>query len=38
MLTYEIRWNAEVQRYETLDRNYQNFLGELPSLEPVDER
>jgi hypothetical protein len=38
LLTYEIRWNPEVKRYETLDRNYQNFLGELPSLEPVDER
>ena len=36
--TYEIRWNPKVKRYETLDRNYENFLTELPSLEPIDER
>jgi hypothetical protein len=36
--TYEIRWNPKVKRYETLDRNFENFLGELPSLEPIDER
>jgi hypothetical protein len=36
--TYEIRWNPEAKRYQTLDRNFQHFLGELPSLEPVDER
>lgn len=36
--TYEIRWNPQVKRYETMDRNFQNFLRELPSLEPVDER
>ncbi|MGB6876673.1 MAG: hypothetical protein WBD87_11635 [Candidatus Acidiferrales bacterium] len=38
MQTYEIRWNPAVKRYETMDRNFQNFLTELPSLEPVDER
>ena len=36
--TYEIRWNPEVKRYETLDRNYEHFLKELPSLEPIDAR
>jgi hypothetical protein len=36
--TYEIRWNPEVKRYETLDRSFEHFLGELPSLEPIDER
>ncbi len=36
--TYGIRWNPEVKRYETMDRSFQNFLRELPSLEPVDER
>ncbi|MFZ0640770.1 MAG: hypothetical protein WA020_11315 [Candidatus Acidiferrales bacterium] len=36
--TYGVRWNPEVKRYETMDRSFQNFLTELPSLEPVDER
>lgn len=36
--TYEIRWNPEVKRYESMDRSYENFLKELPSLEPIDER
>jgi hypothetical protein len=36
--TLEIRWNPKVKRYQTLDRNFENFLTELPSLEPVDER
>jgi hypothetical protein len=36
--TYEIRWNPKVKRYQTLDRNFENFLTELPSLEPIDER
>jgi hypothetical protein len=36
--TYEIRWNPEVKRYETMDRSYEHFLSELPSLEPVDAR
>lgn len=34
--TYEVRWNPAVQRYETLDRNFQHFLKELPSLEPIN--
>lgn len=36
--TYEIRWNPEVKRYEAMDRSFEHFLSELPSLEPVDER
>jgi len=30
-----VRWNAKVGRYQSLDRNYEQFLGEVPSLEPV---
>lgn len=36
--TFEIRWNPAAKRYQTLDRNFEHFLTELPSLEPVDER
>lgn len=36
--TYEVRWNPAVKRYETMDHNYQNFLTELPSLQPIDTR
>lgn len=36
--TFEIRWNPAAKRYQTLDRNFENFLTELPSLEPIDER
>ena len=36
--TYEIRWNPEAKRYQTMDRSFEHFLGELESLEPVDER
>jgi|HubBroStandDraft_1064217.scaffolds.fasta_scaffold02207_4 hypothetical protein len=31
--TLGIRWNTEVKRYQSLDRNYEHFLGELPALE-----
>jgi len=34
--TYEVRWNPKVKRYETLDRNFQHFLKELSTLEPID--
>lgn len=34
--TYEVRWNPAVKRYETLDRNYKDFLKELPTLQPID--
>ncbi len=33
--TYEVKWNPEVKRYETLDRNFEHFLKELPTLEPI---
>jgi hypothetical protein len=36
--TIEIRWNPEAKRYQTLDRNFEHFLSESPSLEPIDER
>lgn len=35
MQTYEVKWNPEVKRYETLDRNFEHFLKELPTLEPI---
>lgn len=31
--TLGVRWNPEVKRYQTLDRNFEHFLGELPALE-----
>ena len=36
--TYEVRWNPEKKRYETMDQSFEHFLGELQSLQPVDER
>lgn len=36
--TYEVRWNPEAKRYQAMDRSYEHFLGELPSLQPIDER
>ena len=32
-----VRWNPEVKRYQSLDRNFENFLTEVSSLEPVNE-
>ena len=34
--TIGVRWNAEVKRYQSLDRSYEHFLTEVSSLEPVD--
>jgi hypothetical protein len=31
--TIGVRWNPEVKRYESLDRNYEQFLGEVPALD-----
>lgn len=28
-----VRWNPQVKRYQSLDRNYEHFLTELPALE-----
>lgn len=36
--TIEIRWNPQEKRYETMDRSFEHFLTESPSLEPIDER
>ncbi len=36
--TLEIRWNPQAERYQSLDRNFEHFLTEAPSLEPIDER
>lgn len=33
VLTIGVRWNPKVKRYESLDRNYEQFLGETPTLE-----
>jgi hypothetical protein len=37
-LPIEVRWNAKVKRYQSLDRNFENFLGELPSLETPESQ
>ncbi len=31
--TIGVRWNPQVKRYQSLDRNFEHFLGELASLE-----
>ncbi len=33
ILPIGVRWNPATRRYQSLDRNFQNFLLELPSLE-----
>ena len=30
--TIGVRWNAKAKRYQSLDRTYENFLGETPAL------
>lgn len=34
--TIGIRWNPKVKRYQSLDRNFDQFLGEAPELEVPD--
>jgi hypothetical protein len=34
--TIGVRWNPTVKRYESLDRNYENFLNEITTLQPGD--
>lgn len=34
--TIGVKWNPKVMRYQTLDRNFEQFQGEAPSLEPVE--
>ena len=36
--TIAVRWNPKVKRYQSLDRNYENFLGEVPTLEMINSR
>jgi len=36
--TIGVRFNTKVKRYQSLDRNYENFLGESPSLEMPTQR
>lgn len=35
VLPLAVRWNSAVKRYQTLDRNYEHFLPEAPSLGAV---
>lgn len=37
-LPIEVRWNPKVKRYQSLDRSFQKFLGELPSLETPESQ
>jgi hypothetical protein len=32
VFTIGVRWNAKVKRYQSLDRTYENFLGETPAI------
>jgi len=34
--TIGVRWNSKVQRYQSLDRNFEQFLGEVPMLERIN--
>ena len=34
--TIGVRWNPKVKRYQSLDRNFEQFLSEVPSLEKVE--
>ena len=36
--TIGVRWNPKVKRYQSLDRNFEQFLGELPALERPTSR
>ncbi len=33
--TIGVRWNPKVKRYQSLDRTYELFLGETPTLETI---
>ena len=30
-----VRWNPKVQRYQSMDKNYERFLGEVPALDKI---
>jgi hypothetical protein len=36
--TIGVRWNPKLKRYQSLDRNFQEFLGETPALETPTAR
>lgn len=36
--TIGVRWNSKVERYESLDRNFQEFLTEVPALETPESQ
>jgi hypothetical protein len=36
--TIGVRWNPKVERYESLDRNFEQFLSELPALETPESQ
>lgn len=36
--TIGVRWNPKVKGYQSLDRNFEQFLGEVPALESIDLR
>ena len=36
--TIGVRWNVKTKRYQSLDRNFENFLGEVPTLEKIPSR
>jgi len=38
MLPVEVRWNARAKRYQSMDRNFENFLYELPALETPESQ
>jgi len=36
--TIGVRWNTKVKRYQSLDRTYEQFLGEAPTLETPESQ
>lgn len=36
--TIGVRWNLKVKRYQSLDRNFEQFLSEVPALERINTR
>jgi len=36
--TTGVRWNPKAKRYQSLDHNFEQFLGEVPALEEVPSR
>jgi hypothetical protein len=35
-LTIAVRWDKQVKRYRSMDRTFENFLGEAPALEKLN--